>query len=602
MAKENSLIDEVLNRVDIIDVVGRYVPLRRAGGNFAGCCPFHNEKTPSFLVSQSKQIFKCFGCGAWGGVFKFIQEIEKIDFWDAVRFLAEQEHIDITMFQTGVSPERYQHHQDEKEKLKRIHKLTQEFFVENLHNSPTALNYLKEKRKLNDKIISDFWIWFAPDKNYELLQYLRSKWFIDGDILQASLAKKSANSADIFAFFKNRITFPIYDQMKNVVGFTARVLNPEDQPKYLNSSEHKIFNKSKILYWFTQAKAHLNEMKKLILVEGQMDVIGLARLGFPIGVASSWTAFTEEHVQLIKRHIDELYLLFDNDTAGQQATIRALKLCYQQDLFPKIISLPQEIEWIKIKDADDIANLANGQDLFNWYFNNAQDGFLVIFNRLRVMWDMNSPVDKQKLINMMFELILCVQNLTIQEHYKILLAEKLGFAPEILDAQFKRFKVWEGKFLIRQMEKQTNNQDMPENKYKIDREQLFSSLFVKQEWETFLSKNLSSENDFLENLNDFTNLIIKAVSDSLLAKVISWEIEEDKKNELLEFQLFWEKEFWETADQKMKKLVIQKTILPTNPWQPSPIMDYIKQAQKSLLLSPEEKMELNRLRVELGKG
>lgn len=593
MARENSLIDEVLGRVDIVDVIGRYVPLKRSGSNFSGCCPFHHEKTPSFMVSQTKQIFKCFGCGVWWNVFSFIQESEKIDFRDAVKFLAEQEHIDVSSFQKNTSPEYYQHHQDEKEKLKRLHKLAQEFFVQNLQSSSDALQYLIEKRKLTDQIITDFGIGFAPDKSYELLQFLRSKGFTDDDLMQASLGKKSANNSDLFSFFRNRITFPIYDMMKNVVGFTARVLNPADQPKYLNSSEHKIFNKSKILYGLSHAKPYLTEFKKIIIVEGQMDVIWLARIGFPIGVASSGTALSDEHIKLLKRHIESLYLLFDNDEAGRQATFRALKLCYNQDFFPKIITLPSTIWDITIKDVDDVANLPDGKAIFQTALDNSLDWFLVMFNRLRSAWDMTSPVDKQKLINAMFELILSVNNLTIQEHYKVMLAEKLGYAPEILDAQFKKFKAGEWKFLLRQLSQQSEQTHQKEP-FQLDRNQLFISLFLETEWESFLARTLPSEAEFVQALTDFASLIVKAIPDSELGHV-------ENEDKMQEFHLRREKEFGNIDDEKTKKLIIQKTITPTNPGQPSPLMDYLKQAQKSSHLNTLEKDELNKLRVLIGK-
>jgi DNA primase len=212
----------------------------------------------------------------------------------------------------------------------------------------------------------------------------------------------------------------MYDIMKNVIGFTARILDPEDQPKYLNSSEHKAFEKSKILYGLSHAKSHISEFKKLIVVEGQMDVIALARLGLPIGVATSGTSLTEDHIKILKRYTEHLFFLFDNDKAGQQATFRALKLCYHQDLFPKIIMLPEDV-----KDVDDVANLENGRELFKTCLSEAQDGLLAIFERLRATSDMTSPIEKQKLINAMFELIISVSNLTIQEHYKGVLAEKL---------------------------------------------------------------------------------------------------------------------------------------------------------------------------------
>jgi DNA primase len=154
MAKDNSLVDEIISRVDIVDVISKYVPLKKSGVNFSGCCPFHHEKTPSFVVSPQKQIFKCFGCGVGGNVFSFVQEIEKIDFWDSVKILAEQLHIDMSQYQTSNSYSQYSH--DEKEKLKRMHKLTQDFFVESLKKDENAMSYLKEKRKLTDEIIAEF--------------------------------------------------------------------------------------------------------------------------------------------------------------------------------------------------------------------------------------------------------------------------------------------------------------------------------------------------------------------------------------------------------------------------------------------------------------
>jgi DNA primase len=529
MPKDASLIDEVLAHVDIVDVIAEYVPLKRSGANFAGCCPFHHEKTPSFIVSPQKQIFKCFGCGQGGNVFSFIQEIEKIDFRDAVKFLAEREHIDISHYQTTTAYQ--QHNKDEKEKLKRMHKLAQDFFVENLKKSPEAMNYLKEKRKLTDETIATFGVGYAPDKSYELLQYLRSQGFTDEDLLQGSLAKKSANSPEIYAFFRHRIMFPIYDLMKNIVGFTARVLNPEELPKYLNSSEHKAFNKSKILYGLSHAKDYLPTFQKLIVVEGQMDVIGLTRLGFPIGVATSGTSLTEEHIKTIKRYTENLYFLFDNDKAGQQATFRALKLCYHQNVFPKLITLPPFV-----KDVDDVANLENGKETFEQCLETAEDGFLAMFSRRRDASDMNSPVDKQKLINAMFEIILSVGNLAIQEHYKLLLAEKLGFAPEIIAFQLKRYKEGEGRLFVRLQSRYNKASEETETSYQLSRELLFVSLFYKD----FLSTLFA-----FPELTTFATQIAIALPDSLLAKTFNGDLTDPETSDLNEQQLRREKELGE---------------------------------------------------------
>ena len=266
----NPIIDDILHSTDIVDIVGKYVPLKKAGSNFSGCCPFHNEKTPSFMVSPTKQIFKCFGCGKGGNVLTFMQEIEKIDFRDAVKELAKMQHIDLEKYDTSLKKNAAE--SDEKGKLKRIHTLAQNFFRENLQNHPEAQQYLQEVRKLSPELIERFGIGYAPESYYELVQRLRTKGFNDNDILEASLAKRNANG-EIYAFFRNRITFPIADTMGNIVGFSARVLNPEDKPKYLNSAEHKAFEKSKLLYGLNFAKNYIREQQKLIVVEGQMDVL-----------------------------------------------------------------------------------------------------------------------------------------------------------------------------------------------------------------------------------------------------------------------------------------------------------------------------------------
>lgn len=430
------------------------------------------------MVSPTKQIFKCFGCGKGGNVLTFVQEIERIDFRDAVKEVAKMQHLDLEKYDTSLK--KITADSDEKGKLKRLHSLAQQFFKSHLENSPEAINYLQNKRKLTPELIQLFGIGYAPDKHYELIQLLRSKGFSDNDILEASLAKKNMNG-EMYAFFRNRITFPIFDTMSNVIGFSARVLNLEDKPKYLNSAEHKAFEKSKVLYGLNFAKNGIREHEKLIIVEGQMDVLGLAKLGFPIGVATSGTSLTEEHVKLIKRYTENIYLMFDNDHAGQQATQRALKLFYQQNLFPRLIQLPQYC-----KDIDDLANTENGKSAFEVCLVEAKDGFLASYEQLWKQGDMSSPVEKQKLINTMFELILSVNSLTIQEHYKGLLSEKLGFAFEILDAQFKRYKASDGKLLLMQ---QNRRQEQEENKFHIEREALFLALFYEEQISKYLDNS-----------------------------------------------------------------------------------------------------------------
>lgn len=185
----SKLSEDILSTIDIVDIIGRYVPLKRAGANFSGNCPFHNEKTPSFMVSPSKQIFKCFGCGKGGNVITFVQEIERIDFRDAAKELAKQANIDLARYQ--IDPAKHDDRNDEKEKIKRIHKIAQKFFVGQLAKHPEAKKYLNEERKISDEIISEFGIGYAPDSHYTMIQELKGKGFTDKDLIDASLAKKS---------------------------------------------------------------------------------------------------------------------------------------------------------------------------------------------------------------------------------------------------------------------------------------------------------------------------------------------------------------------------------------------------------------------------
>ena len=476
-----------------------------------------------------------------------MQEIEKIDFRDAVKELAKMQHIDLEKYDTSLKKNAAE--SDEKGKLKRIHTLAQNFFRENLQNHPEAQQYLEDVRKLSPELIEHFGIGYAPESYYELVQRLRTKGFNDNDILEASLAKRNANG-EIYAFFRNRITFPIADTMGNIVGFSARVLNPEDKPKYLNSAEHKAFEKSKILYGLNLAKNAIREQEKLIIVEGQMDVLGLAKLDMPIGVATSGTALTEDHVKTLKRYTENIYLLFDNDSAGQQASKRALKLFYQQNLFPKIIKLPTEQ-----KDVDDLANTPEGKEVFNHCLNSAQDGFITVYQDLRSQLDMSSPIDKQKLINTLFEMILSVNSLTIQEHYKSLLAEELGFAFEILDAQFKRYKNTDWKFYATQSS-QKNSQE--HEHYQLERELLFVALFYQEHLNTYLWNNAASQ-----GLLYFIQLLTKADPESLLNQALHWEIPSEQKQKIEELTLRRDNQLEPLTTPEKKYQMILQIILPT---------------------------------------
>lgn len=540
----NKLSEYVVENVDIVDVISRRVQLKRTGSNFSGLSPFQQEKTPSFMVSPQKQIFKDFSSGIGGNVITFVMEYEKVDYIDAIKIIADEQRLDISEFFDN--SEKSKEYADDREKLKRIHKLAQEFFVDSLKKSDKAMKYLHEKRKLSDNIISDFWIWYAPDSSYSLIQYLRQKWFNEQDLVQASLVKKW--QSDYFAFFRNRITFPIFDDRNNIVWFSARVINPEDQPKYLNSSEQAIFEKSKILYWLNFAKSNVKMLNMITLVEWQMDVIWLARLGMPIGVATCGTAVTEQHFKLLKRYTENIYILFDNDDAGKNATVRALRIAYRENLFPRMITLPDGF-----KDTDDIANDPNGKEIFEWCIKNAKDAFLQIYDLLRQKYDMTSPIDKQKLFNEMFSLIACVDNYTIQEHYKQLLAEKIWLPYEILSVQFQKYLKTDWKFELAKKERQGQKPS-----WQPDREMIFVSLFR----DDLFTKYISDSNLYIPLL-EFAKNIAENLQWDLLYKVFfdKDSFDNQEKLQLDELQLRWEKELTALSWDDKRMYLIKKLAL-----------------------------------------
>lgn len=520
------------------------------------------------MVSPSKQIFKCFGCGKGGNAITFVKEFERIDFMDAVKMLAKDGNIDLKKYE--FDEKKMAEFADEKETIKNLHKVAQKYFVEELKKNSFALDYLHTKRKLDDDTIEQFGIGYAPDNHYWLISYLKSKWYKENEIIASSLGKKW-QSSDLFSFFRNRITFPIYDQMNNVIAFTARIINPDDKPKYLNSSEHIAFEKSKILYWLNIAKQHIKEHNKILIVEWQMDVIATFRLGFPIGVATSGTALTEEHLKTIKRFTENVYFLFDKDRAGEEASIRWLKVAYWQNIFPKILSnLP---DWCK--DVDDLANMSDGKNIFVKCFDESKDGFLTVFERLIQSSDLSSPVDKQKLFNKMFEMIVVIENTTIQAHYLGVLADKFGITYKVLEAQYINFVKSQWKFVNKQ-----RKEEVKSHLYQPDREVIFASIF----FDGFIEK-IFSNIEIVKPLIESFFLIQENIPETLIWKISNSSLTDGEKQSLQEWQLWRENNLHGISDEQEKLNQIKKIIWKT-------LQDYIKQILKISKISNEEKQKI----------
>jgi DNA primase len=309
-------IDQLLTRIDIIDVVGARVPLKKAGREYQACCPFHNEKTPSFTVSPTKQFYHCFGCGAHGSAISFVMEYDHLSYPEAIEALARTAGVPVPREGAEDAPKR-------KPINRSLYNLMEEaatWFQAQLPQNPAAREYLQQ-RGLSTEIITRFGIGYAPsgwdNLGHQLASYDEKKLLATGMVIQNEAGK-------VYDRFRERIMFPIRDKRGRVIGFGGRVLG-SDTPKYLNSPETEIFHKGTELYGLFEARQHTRKLERLLVVEGYMDVIALAQYGITYAVATLGTATTPEHVRLLFRTVPEIVFCFDGDRAGKQAAWRALE-------------------------------------------------------------------------------------------------------------------------------------------------------------------------------------------------------------------------------------------------------------------------------------
>ena len=340
MAIPKEIIEEVRSRCDIVELISSYLPeLSKRGATYKCCCPFHNEKTPSFTVNQERQIYHCFGCGANGDVFSFVQEYDKLDFLSAVQFLADRTGVKIVYNNSDIK------NKDSKNILLNINNDAASFYHNNLLNSDSGKlcrDYLK-KRSLSSDILKEFQIGFSPNGWEELLSKALKKGYKLEDIEKAGLSAKSKRSGKVKYYdrFRNRLMFPICDTLGRVIGFSGRTLEDKrKEAKYINSPETLIFHKSSVLFAFDKARKAIVENKLAIVVEGQIDAIRCHSSGLKNVIASQGTALTDQHAKIIKRYADEVVLIFDSDAAGIKAALASSKLFIENELSVRIVALP----------------------------------------------------------------------------------------------------------------------------------------------------------------------------------------------------------------------------------------------------------------------
>lgn len=382
----DELIEEVRSRNDIVDVISGYVRLTKKGRSYFGLCPFHNEKSPSFSVSREKQMYYCFGCGAGGNVFTFIMEYENYTFVEALKMLAERAGVELPEME-------YSKEAKEKADLKvsvlEVNKLAAKYYYAQLKtdHGKLAHEYLT-KRKLSEETITAFGLGYSNKYSDDLYRYLKTKGYSDEVISKAGLISIDERKG-VYDKFWNRVMFPIMDVNNRVIGFGGRVMG-DAKPKYLNSPETIVFDKSRNLYGLNRART--SRKPYFLICEGYMDVIALHQAGFTNAVASLGTALTSGHASLIKRYVNEVYLTYDSDEAGTKAALRGIPILKEAGITAKIIRMDP------YKDPDEfIKNL--GAEAFEERIHKARNGFMFSLEILEKDYDMNSPEGKTEFYN-----------------------------------------------------------------------------------------------------------------------------------------------------------------------------------------------------------
>ena len=381
MRYSDDLIEEIRMRNDIVDVISGYVKLQRKGSSYFGLCPFHNEKSPSFSVSPSKQMYYCFGCGAGGNVFTFLMEYENYSFMEALRVLADR---------AGIQLPQQEYSQEAKEQadlkamLLEVNKLAAKYYYYQLRREGGAqgMAYLKG-RELSEETINRFGLGYSDKFSNDLYRYLKSKNYSDEILRQSGLFNVDERRG-MYDKFWNRVIFPIMDVNNRVIGFGGRVMG-DAKPKYLNSPETKIFDKSRNLYGLNSART--SRKKNLIICEGYMDVISMHQAGFNNAVASLGTALTSQQASLLKRYTDEVLIIYDSDEAGVKAALRAIPMLKTAGLATKVINLKP------YKDPDEfIKNM--GKEAFQERLDQGMNSFMYELHALEQQYDMKDPQGK----------------------------------------------------------------------------------------------------------------------------------------------------------------------------------------------------------------
>ncbi len=500
MANLEEIKDEILQKLDIVDVISDYVDLRKRGANYVGLCPFHNEKTPSFNVSSEKGIYKCFGCGAAGNLITFVMDYEKLNFQEAIKALAKK---------AGIQ------YQLTKETNKEVSKYdlayqaliaARDFFVKTLKTNAgnIATEYYVRRGFTKDTIIK-FGLGYSPNSWDSLINELHKKGFSNEVLQNAGLIIKKEDKDSFYDRFRDRAMFPIPDNMGRVIGFGARRLNDDDtQPKYINSPQSLVYDKSRSLYGLYHARNELRNKKAAILVEGYIDVITLHQAGITNVIASSGTSLTSEQLDILARYGKKLYLVFDSDSAGVKATDRALEIAIEKGFDIYILQLP------KGEDPDSFVK-NHGGELFNIYLDGSVSFLEFKINKLKEEGKLNNPQSKAEAARDIVRIISKIPDRLQHDDYIANLARYMNFSEFQLQQIYKEKNEIEKK--DKKQKKRENVEHQKDNAFPVQEIDVnLKSKLQKEEY--ILLETCLAETDGIKTLfsneNFNMNLIISS--------------------------------------------------------------------------------------------
>ncbi|MEF8847006.1 MAG: DNA primase [Candidatus Paceibacterota bacterium] len=499
-------VQEIKERLDIVDVIKEYIKLEKAGSNYRAQCPFHSEKNPSFFVSPSRQIFHCFGCGEGGDMFEFIKKIEGVEFGDALKILADRAGVELKEQDPRMKTKR--------NKMQEICELSCQFFEKQLEGSSKgkkAKKYLKG-RGISEESIERWRLGYAPDQWRSLLNFLSNKGFKTKNIVKAGLVIKKQDGKT-YDRFRGRIMFPVFNLNGEVIGFGGRVFEQDKTAKYMNTPNTLLYDKSKVLYGLDKAKVAIRKKDQAILVEGYTDVILASQVGYENVVATSGTALTSKQLKILKRYSDNLLVAFDMDVAGSTATRRGIDMAQEQGFNIKVVSMPEDSDPADIVSEDEEqweSLVENADSIMEFYIKNAFSQF-----------NDETPEGKEKISNRVLPAIKRIPNEITKAHWIQELSDRLGVDEESIKRELGKIEV-----------EQEQDEEEEEKEEKSREEKLEERVLALILQDPSLIRKVKSEH--LDHFTDKSRKILKAIEKNVSEEEVVEEIKKELEGDAIE--------------------------------------------------------------------